>query len=197
MKIKLTGLFLLATILSFGQITKNQEWIFEKKVTFDDSVIIATGATNGYVLTSDTRGIATWQASGAGAVQSATVTLDSADIVSLHTTPIELVAAQGANTVIVPIRITAYVDFNSTPYATDVLTRVCIDPTGINVSFGTLTVIGSPSDIVQSIAGATLSTSGSISTLFDSPLVAFAPTSNPTAGNSSVKITVLYTVVNL
>jgi hypothetical protein len=61
MRLKLTGFFLLATLLSFGQITKNQEWNFEKKVTFDDSVRIVDGAQIGYVLTSDSRGIATWQ----------------------------------------------------------------------------------------------------------------------------------------
>lgn len=197
MKLKLTALLLLATIFSFGQIVKNQEWEFTNTVTLGGNVVIPTGASNGDVLTSDGSGNATWQASGSGAVQSATVTLSSADILSLHTTPVTLVAAQGAGTVIVPIRITAYLDYNSVPYATDVLTRICIDPTGISAIYGTLTLTGNTDDVVQSITGATLSISGSISTLFNSPLVAFAPTSNPTAGNSSVKFNILYSVINL
>ncbi len=178
-------------------IEQSQDYLHTGSVEFQSGVKITTGAFPNGVLTSDASGNASWQAIGGGAVQSATVTLSSAQILSLHTTPITLVAAQGAGTLIVPIRITAYVDFNSTPYATDVQTRICIDPNGIVASFGTLTVTGSSSDIVQSITGTTLSTSGSISTLFNSPLVAFAPSSNPTAGDSSVKINVLYSVINL
>jgi len=194
MKLKLTGLFLLATLLSFGQITKNQEWEFEKKVTFNDSVRITDGATNGYVLTSDSRGIATWQASGAGAVQTATVTLDSADIVSLHTTPVTIIPAQGAGTVIQLIAMTISMDYNSTPYATDVTLRLL---NGVSVANQDGSCLSSASDYY---ANKNLQSNYSVAggNTFENVAVTMTtPTSNPTAGNSSVKITVLYTVVNL
>lgn len=194
MRIKLIGIFLLITLLSFGQITKNQEWKFEKKVTFDDSVRITTGATNGYVLTSDTRGIATWQASGSGVVQSASVTLSSADILSLHTTPITLVAAQGANTFIFVIGVTYYLPYNSIAYATDPTLRIqYADGNVINtnsnfLSFST-NALNRKGTSDLNVSGASLS--------INSALQVTTPTSNPTAGNSTVKIRVLYSVINL
>lgn len=187
-------LLLFASLFSSAQIVKNQEWEFSKKVTFDDSVRITTGATNGYVLTSDTRGIATWQASGSGVVQSATVTLDSADIVSLHTTPITIIPAQGSGTVIQLIAMTISMDYNSIPYATDVTLRLL---NGVSVANQDGSCLSSASDYY---ANKNLQSNYSVSggnTFENVAITMTTPTSNPTAGNSSLKITVLYTVITL
>lgn len=194
MRKTLSILCLFISLLSSAQITKNQEWIFEKKVTFDDSVRITTGATSGYVLTSDTRGIATWQASGEGAVQTATVTLDSADIVSLHTTPITIIPAQGAGTVIQLIAMTISMNYISTPYATDVTLRLL---NGVSVANQDGSCLSSASDYY---ANKNLQSNYSVAggNTFENVAVTMTtPTSNPTAGNSSVKITILYSVLNL
>jgi len=194
MRVKITALFVLVTILSFGQITKNQEWNFEKKVTFDDSVRITTGATSGYVLTSDTRGIATWQASGSGVIQSATVTLDSADIVSLHSSPVTIVPAQGSNTFIFVIGALYYMQYNSVAYTTDPTLRIqYADGNVINTNNNYLSfssnAIGRKSTSDLNVSGSNIS--------INSALQVTTPTSNPTSGNSTVKITVLYSVINL
>lgn len=194
MRTKLTGLFLLVTLFSFGQIVKNQEWKFEKKVTLDDSVRITTGATSGYVLTSDTRGIATWQASGSGVVQSATTTISSAQILALHTTPITLVAAQGASTAIVPISMTVEYLYSTAAYATDnTLIFTYGGGTWITIGSG---IAGTSNVFYLRNAQVNAGVSGS-NAYSNSAFSVTTPTSNPTAGSGTLKITVLYSVVNL
>lgn len=204
MKLKLTVIFILTAIMSFGQIVKNQEWIFEKKVTFDDSVRIATGATNGYVLTSDTRGIATWQPSGAGAVQSATVTLDSADIVSLHTTPVTLVAAQGNGTTIVPLSFVFNLTYGGTAYSVSGALEAFIGANSAATNVVQCAYISGYLNSSQDAiyrqpydASSGAYTGSSIAMMTNNPLLLFAQGANPTTGNSTLKITITYTVVNL
>lgn len=196
MKKTVTIVFIFLSLISYSQITKNQEWIFEKKVTFNDSVRITTGAASGYVLTSDSRGIATWQETTSSTIQSATVTLDSADIVNIHTTPVEIVPAQGANTVIVPIEAVIWVEYNSSPYSTDVALRLSYDNnTTLLVNFGA--VLDKTSDYYQmrSVQATTAFTGANFAE--NTNLAITTGLSNPTGGNSPVKITILYTVVNL
>jgi hypothetical protein len=190
---RLTIILLLCSLFSFGQVTKNQEWVFQKKVTLNDSVKITAGATNGYVLTSDVDGIATWQPSGSGVIQTATVTLDSTDILSLHTSPIVIVPAQGANTLIVPIRITYYYEYNTAEYQTSTSLQVQVGGTNVNTNSAFL---GYTSNALYTVAAGGYAASGSISSI-DGDLTITAPTSNPTNGNSTLKVTVIYTVVNL
>ncbi len=61
MKKVLLSLFLLISISSFSQthISNNHE-IFNKSATFNSTVKITTGASNGKILTSDSTGNATW-----------------------------------------------------------------------------------------------------------------------------------------
>lgn len=194
MKLKLLSVLLLASLFSFGQIVKNQEWEFTNTVTLGGDIVIPTGASNGDVLTSDGSGNATWQASGSGVMQSATVTLSSANILSLHTTPITIIPAQGAGTVIQLIAMTISMSYNSVPYATDVTLRLL---NGVSVVNQDGSCLSSASDYY---ANKSLQSNYSVagSNTFENVAVTMTtPTSNPTAGNSSVKITVLYSVVNL
>jgi hypothetical protein len=176
-----------------AQIVKTQEWQFDNTVTLGGDVVIPTGATSGYVLTSDVSGNATWQVSGTGAVQIAEVTLSSAQILSLHTTPITLVAAQGANTVIAPIRYITYYDYNSISYTTETTLIVQLGGVTQTTFFSVLSLssdalfFGNPSNTSQQAPIPQINGDLTITT----------PTSNPTAGNGTVKIRVLYSVINL
>lgn len=197
MRITITAFFLLTTIFSFGQVVKNQEWEFTNNVTIDGTLKLTDAPTNGYVLTTDGSGNASWQSSGSGVVYSASTTISSAQLLAIHTTPITLVAAQGANTIVIPLRITYYMDYNTTTYAGDIVTKAVLDPSGVNANFGNNSIIGLTSDGIISITGTTLNSSGSISTLFNTPLVLTTATSNPTTGNSPLKVTVTYIIITI
>lgn len=65
MKLKLTVIFILTAIMSFGQIVKNQDWEFNQRVSIAGALKYTYGTPiNGYVLTTDGSGNATWQIAG-------------------------------------------------------------------------------------------------------------------------------------
>lgn len=179
-------------------ILKDQEYLFTQNVEFQGAIpiTIADNAGVGKVLTSDGSGNASWQASGSGVVLLATKTITSAQILNIHTSPVELIPAQGANTVIVPLEITLWIDYNTTAYATDVALRLYFD-NNVTAWLNLGAVLDKTSDYFQmrsiqstaSVTGANLynNTNFAVSTAL----------SNPTAGDSDVKITVLYSVINL
>jgi hypothetical protein len=177
-------------------IEQNQDYVHNGDIEFNAGVKVTTGATNGYVLTSDASGNASWAASGSGVVQSATVTITSAELLNIHTTPIELVAAQGAGTVIVPIQITLWIDYNTTAYATDVALRLYFDD-NVTSWLNLGAVLDKTADyfLMRSIQVTAAATGANF---FDNTNLAISTAlSNPTAGDSDVKITVLYSVINL
>lgn len=191
MKLKLTALLLLATLFSFGQIVKNQEWEFTNNVTIDGTLKLTDAPTNGYVLTTDGSGNASWQASGSGVVMSATVTLSSAEILALHTTPKTIIAAQGAGTIIQPL--SYFISSSSgTAYSTDVIASFILNGS----TWQNASVFGANSTVQARLSTSSISTSPS-STWSNGAFAVTTPTSNPTGGTMTVKITVLYTVITL
>lgn len=195
MKLKLTALLLLATLFSFGQIVKNQEWEFTNNVTIDGTLKLTDAPTNGYVLTTDGSGNASWQA-GSGIVKTATVTLSSAQVLQLHTTPIQLIAAQGAGTVIVPIEISVWIDYNTTAYATDVALRLYFNNNAVTwQNLGA--TLDKTADFYRQLSIQGNASITGANTLENVNFAVSTGISNPTAGDSPVKITVIYTVINL
>lgn len=196
MKKLLSALLLLSFLFSSAQIVKNQEWQFNNTVTLDGDVNITSGTPGaGKVLTSDGSGGATWQASGTGAVQSVTRTLTSAEILAIHTTPIVIIPAQGAGTTIVFIQGTYSMSYNTTPYATDITLRIF---NGVNVAGQDGGALAATDDYL-SVRGMmqNFSTTGGVSLYENVDITVSTPTSNPTAGDSDVTITLFYSVVNL
>lgn len=126
------------------------------------------------------------------------VTIPSADVLTLGTTAVELVPAQGANKIIVPTKILAEMDYNTTPYATqgevDIFsggTKHCYSlPPDNGFLFGTV------SRIVQGIV---VSNTGATNTQYvaNSPLEVFMQGGNPTAGDSDIIIRGWYKIVNV
>ena len=181
-------------------IEQNQNYLHTGQVEFQGGVKIVNGAEGvGKVLTSDASGNATWTSSSAGVLQSATVTITSAQLLAIKTTPITLVAAQGANTIIIPIRITSYMDFATTPYVGDTILRTTLDPSFITTNFGNTTIIALSADGIISLTASTLSLSsgGGLAYITNTPLVMTTSSSNPTGGDSDIKVTVLYSVITI
>lgn len=126
--------------------------------------------------------------------QVATVTIPTASVLALNTTPFSLVAAQGAGTVVAVDEIAFKLIFNSVAY------------TGSNALEFRYTN-GSGAKVTADIAAATLNASSgttynlvkgvttALAPVANSPVVAFIPTANPGAGNSDVVITVTYRVL--
>jgi hypothetical protein len=108
------------------------------------------------------------------------------------------VPAQGANTIIVPIKINGQLIYNSTPYATngefDIYCGGSIPCFAFgddaNFLFGTVSRVVNATERV--LAGAT-------DTIYvtNSPLTAQTSDGNPTAGNSQVVVSGLYYVITL
>jgi hypothetical protein len=135
-----------------------------------------------------------------GAVQSVTVSLSSAQLLALNTSPVTIVAAPGAGSYIL-VLVTSYeLIYGSSPYS------LAGDPPGL--AYGGNAIY--PADQgwnVSSFTGSSSSVAfvagpGSIgfvptSDVSNQPVKLVADIGNPTGGNSTGKVTVLYTTVTL
>ena len=189
-------LFLAVSLSATSQIVKTAPWHFIDSLVAIGQLQIPSGASSGFVLTSDSRGMATWQASGASVLNSATVTLDSSKVRLLHTVPDTIIPAQGANTIIVVTSIFYSLEYNTVPYsaATGTTLQIILGGSTINNNNNFL---GYSSNAVYGINSSGYGgQSGSITTA-NAPLTLTVGSSNPSVGNSSLKVTVLYYVVNL
>lgn len=118
------------------------------------------------------------------------VTLTSAQILALNTTPITLISAAGAGTIIVPITYSARLNFNTTAY------------TGANNlelrytnGSGTKPLADVTAAFINSAATAYyVGADGAVVAAVNAPLVAFVPTANPAAGDSTMTIEIFYQV---
>jgi hypothetical protein len=178
-------------------IEQNQNYLHTGEVEFQGGVKIVNGAEGvGKVLTSDASGNASWTSSSAGVILSATRVITSAELLQIHTTPIELVAAQGVGTVLCPIQVAISINYNTTPYATDTALRLFWNNnTTLLISFGA-TLDKTADFYLQRSVQTTASWTGA--NLAENVNLAISTgISNPTAGDSDVKITILYTVITI
>jgi len=129
--------------------------------------------------------------SSSGELMSSTIELTSAQILSLHTTPIEVVPAQGAGTVICPLQAQYELKYGTTPYATN--TQVSLYLGGASwISFGSILSVSQDLWSQRSIAQ-NASVNGANYTI-NQPLTITVLNGDPTAGDSTFRIKVLYTV---
>jgi hypothetical protein len=126
------------------------------------------------------------------------VTVTSAEILDAYDTPIELVPAQGANTIIVPTSITGQMIYGTTPYATDGEIDIYCG--------GTRQVWGFPADdgflfgTVSRVVNGFASSSNSVTDtqyVADEPLTLKTVGANPTAGDSDIIIRGFYKVIDI
>lgn len=123
----------------------------------------------------------------------ADVTISSAEVLALRTTPKTLVAAPGAGFCIVPLAVYATIDFNSIAYdnGTDTLDILYSGGSAI-ISFAT-TLIEASADIQNYME----KSEATFVPLDNTALVARCSSADPTAGNSVIKIRVYYRIVPL
>lgn len=177
-------------------IEQSQDYLHTGSVEFQSGVKITTGAAANKVLTSDASGNASWQVSGSGAILTATRTLTSAEILSLHTTPIEIIPAQGAGTFISVLYVLYSMTYNTTPYATDTTLRIVYNDNPIYTTIASNGILAYSQNQLTRLYAGNINTGGAIS-IINSAVMAYAPISNPTAGDSDVTVNVFYSVITL
>lgn len=128
------------------------------------------------------------------AVSTATVSLTSAQVLALNTTPIELVPAPWAWKYINVLSVVGTVDYNSAAYATNVTLEFrYTNGSWTKVTADIAALIDATADKAVSVKGieaATVLTA-------NAPVVVRTATGNPATGNSPVKFHVVYEVITL
>lgn len=118
--------------------------------------------------------------------------ISSAQILAGFTTPVQVVPAQGANKIIVPIALAIRNDFLTAAYATNTTFTFTIG--GVSV-FGNITdVLTAAADQLRVLTIPTLTTTTSFINL---PMMWQVSTGNPTAGAGDLKISIIYSTMDM
>ena len=127
-------------------------------------------------------------------IKSASLTIASADVLTLNTTPIEIVAAQGVGKYIEVISASVNIDFNSVAYATN--TTLQLINSGSTVEqFASPTLDASIAQIAN-FSAATPS-AAQVQLTANTALNVSVKSGDPTAGDSDITVYVLYRVVTI
>jgi len=127
-------------------------------------------------------------------IDTATVTLTSAQVLALNTTPIELVPAPWAWKYINVLSVVGTVDYNSAAYATNVTLEFrYTNGSWTKVTADIAALIDATADKAVSVKGVEAAT---VLTA-NAPVVVRTATGNPATGNSPVKFHVVYEVITL
>lgn len=121
------------------------------------------------------------------------VSLSSAELLQIGTTPIVVVPAQGAGTIIRPISVNAVVNFNTTAYS--------VNPTLTLFEGGWLPLLNM-NNILSASATTyfnypSLTTITTISNVINEDLMVYGGSGDPSGGDSTVDLYVTYVVITL
>jgi len=125
-------------------------------------------------------------------IKEASLTIATADVLTLNSVPIEIVAAPGAGFAIEVLSASMKIVFNSVAYATN---------TDIDLKINTLsdglftTDISQNASIITNLEDA--GSSGSATSVENEALMVSVRSGNPTAGDSDIKIYVTYRIITL
>jgi hypothetical protein len=125
----------------------------------------------------------------------AKLTIASADVLTLNTTPIEIVAAPGAGFAIEVLSATVKIDFNTTPYATN--TNLHIGSGGGNVAMLDLQCLDASASTIRKFSVYPATGAANLQILENQTLGISVETGDPTAGDSDITIYVTYRIITL
>ena len=132
------------------------------------------------------------------AVQTTTITITSAQILSLHTSPVQVVPAPGAGQILNPIAFTVQYKFATTPYVIPAQGIQFISGASHDEYAGvnTANLLDAPSSrVATATAGGQVG--GDPAVYANQPLLVALSNSDPTGGDGTLTITVTYTAVAL
>lgn len=127
--------------------------------------------------------------------QCASLTIASADVLQLNSTPLEIVPAQGAGTTIEIISASVKVDFNSVAYATN--TTLELKHSGAALGIKRSNSLGSTITNIMNFDVNVAPTTLNTQMLENAGLNVTVATSDPASGDSDIEIFVYYRVINV
>lgn len=119
------------------------------------------------------------------------VTIPSASILTAFTTPVALIAAQGAGTVIQLESMFVFLDYNTVAYATNTTINLTLGSTVYSV----VDILGGGSDRYYNYPAPTIALN--TNNFSNQPLNFTVQTGDPTAGNSPLYVYLTYRVITL
>lgn len=140
--------------------------------------------TAGQVLSTDGAGVLDWVA--APIILEASVTIASADVLQLNSTPIEIIAAPGAGFAIEVISASVKVDFNSSAYATNIDINVVASGATQSQYQGNILEATVPTN--RNLTPTTGLIASDTQIAENAALYVSVGTGNPTAGNSDITV---------
>lgn len=125
-------------------------------------------------------------------VYCARLDITSAQVLALNSTPLQIVAAPGAGYAIEVISATLKVDFNTTPYATNVIIGVFCD--GADVSQYRASTLDASITQISLLNDVDVPGSGQTQIIENTGLYVKVEAGDPTAGDSDISVTVTYRI---
>jgi hypothetical protein len=126
----------------------------------------------------------------------AKLTIASADVLQLNSTPLTIVSAQGAGTLIEVISASASIDFNTTAYTTNTALQLSLGGDAILGQIGTNFLASTVSKTTSSFTRQS-ATAGQTQSLENSALIVTNSVGDPTAGDSDITVYVTYRIITL
>lgn len=133
-----------------------------------------------------------WIVSSGSAVYTKKVTISSAEILALNTTPKTLVSAGGAGTIIEFDKVLFYLDYNSVAYTTNTILRLVCNGVVLN---SVTDVLPGTADTYRYLPAA--SVAATTTDIRNQPLQLEVQTGDPTAGNSPLYVYITYRIITL
>jgi len=128
-------------------------------------------------------------------VKEASLTIATADVLTLNSAPIEIVAAPGAGFAIEVLSASLKVVFNSVAYATN--TALELTSSGADIKQFDGDLLGATVSKIGLINRDYRPTSGQTQIIENAALNVSVDTGNPTAGDSDIKVYVTYRIITL
>jgi hypothetical protein len=169
--------------------------LIDSKINNDKIDTDSTMAANSDSLVASQKAIKTYIDSVAKFVK---VSITSAEILQMFTTPKVLVAAPGAGKLIVPISFTFRINYLTTAYATNTNMIFGWGSTSGGALATYTSILAQSQNVLELNAiGSVFGVFGSNASLVNQPLTARVPTGNPTAGDSSIDWYITYMIITL
>lgn len=157
-----------------------------------DGAKIIINTTDNETKTTD---LSTFRETYFGDIKTTSLLIDTADVLTLNATPIQLVAAQGAGTTIEVLSASVWVKFNSAAYATNTVLQIINN--GAGAAQYELDCLAATVDATRKMGEVTTTVVGKTQVLSNTDLEVMVETGDPTAGDSDIEIYITYRVITL